>query len=156
MTSSSTGATYITLAEVKSQLAIDPDLVVDDARLTRLIGVAIDWAENYTQRSLAELLVLDSPTDSSASPAPNPKDSPAWRGRRDLEFDAGSWTPDEWCTYWAANPIQQDQSSALRRDVKEALLLKIETLYDRNVDNMALLETTALNMLFPYRIAMGV
>lgn len=159
---SETGATYITLDEAKSQLGVDPDLTVDDARIQRLIGAAIDWAENFTQRSLGELLELNSPTDSSATPLPNPKDSPSWANGRQLPWDQDPsvdfslWTPDQWHDYWRQNPVQVDASAPLRRDVKEAILLKLETLYDRNVDNMALLETTALNMLQPYRIAMGV
>lgn len=159
---SETGANYISLDEIKQQLAIDEGLSIHDTRLKFLIGVAIDWAQNYTQRSLGELLELDSPSDSSARPLPNPVDSPSLQRFIDLrldenpEFDMQFWTPDQWRRYWANNPIQMDASMPLRRDVKQAIMLKVEVLFDRNIQNMKLLEDMAETMLFPYRIAMGV
>lgn len=153
-----TGTTYITLAEAKAQLSIDDGLTQWDDRIQALIGASIDWAENFTQRSLGELLELNSPADSAAVLLPDPKDSP---GPQHFFYenewvDTSFWTPDNWRTYWAKNPIQQDQSKPLRRDVKAAILLYLETLFDRNTENMALLEKRATDMLWPYRIALGV
>jgi hypothetical protein len=157
---------YITLEEAKDQLAIDYGLTIHDQRILRIIGGATDWAENFTQRSLGELLELNSPADSNAVPLPDPKDSPhrppVWIEPGDQPFPIDGiggnedWTAEQWAAHWKANPIMQDDSKPLRRDVKEAILLKIEILFDRNIDNMALLETTAENLLWPYRIGMGV
>lgn len=160
--------TYITLQEAKDQLGIDAGLTIDDAKISAMIGASIDWAENYTSRSLGELLELDSGIDSTTTPQPDPVDSPtpgAWRSRVGQEEYGGGfdwtlesivWTPDQWRHYWAKNPIQQDHSHALRRDVKAAILIYLETLYDRNPENFALLERRATDMLWPYRIALGV
>ena len=156
-----TSSPYITLTEAKAQLSIDESNTYFDVRVQDLIGAAIDWAENFTNRSLGELLELNSPADSTAVPLPNPKDSPTphhfWFNEQWV--DTSFWTPDEWQIYWhkhPVNPVQEDQSQPLRRDVKAAILLYLETLFDRNVENMALLEKRATDMLWPYRIALGV
>ena len=155
--------TYVTLADAKDHLSIDAGLTVHDVQLTKIIGAAEDWAENFTQRSLGELMDLDSPRDSDAVPLPNPVDSPAlptwppsvpqpdW-----LSFPQSIWTTQQWQTYWAVNPIHQDHSKPLRRDVYNGILLKIQALFDRNSDDMKLLEDAAENMLWPYRIGLGV
>jgi Phage gp6-like head-tail connector protein len=161
MTSPTT--TYITLTEAKEQLSIDDGLTTHDARIELLIGAAIDWAENYTQRNLGELLELNSPADSEATPLPDPKDSPSW-SKPEVWPIAGvigvegwqEWDEKTWRDFWRNNPILQDDAKPLRRDVRAAILLKIEQLFDRNVDNWVLLEQTAEQMLFPYRIGMGV
>jgi hypothetical protein len=155
--------TYITLTEAKEQLSIDDGLTTHDARIELLIGAAIDWAENYTQRSLGELLELNSPADAGATPLPDPKDSPSWSkpetwpgpGVIGVEGWEG-WDEKTWRNYWMNNPILRDDAKPLRRDVRAAILLKIELLFDRNVDNWKLIEDTAEQMLFPYRIGMGV
>ncbi len=160
--------TFITLTEAKEQLSIDEGLTIHDARINLLIRAAISWAENYTQRSLAQLMQLDSPPADSGVPAPSPVDSP----RLDHEnrfVDPGErpfnmaglgdpdWTEDQWRDHWRnLNPIAQDYSNPERSDIKCAILLKIEQLFDRNVANMSLLEETALQMLTPYRVGMGV
>jgi hypothetical protein len=160
---SETGGNYVTLEEAKSQLALDDGITVHDARIKRLIGAAIDMAEDYTNRSLGELLELNSPSDSSAVPLPNPKDSPScWQAEANRLFDldptidAALWTPEQWHEYWRKNPIQQDQSMSLRRPVKEAILLLVEVLFDRNPQTMKDLTAMAYNLLSPYRIAQGV
>jgi hypothetical protein len=153
-----TTLTYISLAEAKDQLSIDYSNTTWDQRIANLIGASIDWAENFLNRSLGEMLELDSPTDSSAVPAPNPVDSPdlqrywmdgAW-------VDAGQWTPDQWREYWQQNPVMEDHSAPLRRDLKAGILLYLETLFDRNPENMEILEQRATDMLWPYRIDLGV
>jgi len=153
-----TTLTYITLAEAKDQLSIDYSNTTWDERIANLIGASIDWAENFLNRSLGEMLELDSPTDSSAVPVPNPVDSPdlqrywmdgAW-------VDAGQWTPDQWREYWQQNPVMEDHSAPLRRDLKAGILLYLETLFDRNPENMEILEQRATDMLWPYRIDLGV
>jgi hypothetical protein len=153
-----TASPYITLAQAKAQLSIDESNTYFDDRIQDLIGAAIDWAENFTNRSLGELLEIDSPADSAAVPLPDPKDSPTpnhfWYSGDWV--DTTLWNPDEWRNYWAKNPIEQDQSKALRRDVKAGILLYLETLFDRNIENFALLEKRAQDMLWPYRIALGV
>lgn len=155
---------YISLAEAKGQLSIDADLTIHDDRIEFLIGSAIDWAENFTQRSLGELLELNSPADTIAVPLPDPKDSPTWsppatwpgpNGVIGVEGWQG-WDEKTWRNYWKNNPILQDDAKPLRRDVKAAILLKLELLFDRNVDNWELIQSTAESMLFPYRIGMGV
>jgi Phage gp6-like head-tail connector protein len=160
---SETGGNYVTLEEAKGQLSIDPGLTIHDVRIKRLIGSAIDMAEDYTNRSLGELLELNSPTDSSAVPLPNPKDSPNCEqveANRLFDFDptvdTSLWTPQQWHAYWRDNPIQQDQSMSLRRPVKEAILLFVEVLFDRNPQTMKDLEAMAYRRLDPYRIAIGV
>jgi hypothetical protein len=157
----------IALTEAKQQLSIDDALTMHDERINLLIGAAIDWAENYTQRSLGELLELDSPSDSGASPLPDPIDSP----RADEHFeepgerafnigglgDTSGWGDDEQSgDDDAGNPIRRDDSRPLRRDVKLALLLWIEGKFDRNVTNWDKIETTCQQMLSPYRIGLGV
>lgn len=154
---SENGGNYITLTEAKEQLAIDEGLTIHDDRIKRLIGTVIDWAENLTQRSLGELLELNSPTDSSAVPLPDPKDSPSFpRVDEPIELDRSTWTDEQWREYWANNPILVDSSKSLRRDVKEALLLKLESLFDRNPETMGPLAELAVEMIWPYRKGMGV
>jgi hypothetical protein len=156
--------TYITLAQAKTQLAIDQSDDTHDTQLADLIGASIDWAENMLNRSLGELLELDSPRDSTAVPLPNPVDSPAGEMMRDRFLfwsdgewiDTSTWGIDEWKDYWQKNPVQEDHSQALRRDLKAGILLYLETLFDRNPVNMMLLEKRATDLLWPYRIAMGV
>jgi len=155
--------TYVTLADAKAQLSIDDGLTIHDTRIKKLIGAAEDWAENFTQRSLAELMELDSPRDSDQTPAPDPVDSPnppPWNcplPRPEwLDWPQSIWTTQHWQTYWANNPIHQDQARPLRRDVYAAILLYMESLFDRNTDNFELLETRAEALLWPYRIALGV
>jgi hypothetical protein len=158
---------YISLDEAKGQLSVDAGLTIHDQRIALLIGAAIDWAENFTQRSLGELEELDSPRDSEAEPLPDPKDSPQFEGNPNLTAQVGfvgvegfrgdlGWTEKNYLDYWAHNPLAVDSSRPLRRDVKAAILLKIEVLFDRNTDNWELIEDTAESMLFPYRVAMGV
>lgn len=160
---------YITLAQAKLHLRIDEGLTVDDDLITDLIGASIDWAENYTNRSLAELLELNSPADSAAVPAPDPKGSwpdgcpseaHVWDFHAAEWCDTSLWQRGNWTSYWARNPQntfqQTDDALPLRRDAKNALLLWIQSRYDRNPDSMALLQTTAENQLWPYRKALGV
>lgn len=155
--------TFVTLEEAKDQCSIDPGLTLHDRMLRRLIGAAVDLAENYTQRSLGELLELNSPRDSTAVPEPDPKNSPAcfpsglpagcaFPAGWDWQIDYGLWSPAQWHAWWAANPIQQDHSKPLRRDIHEALLLLVQSLFDQDPDA----KQTALDMLYPYRIGMGV
>lgn len=152
---------YISLTEAKDQLSIDDGLDIHDARIERLIGAAVDWAENFCGRSLGELMELNSPTDESAVPLPEPVDSPHFEP---VPVGAGivgvqgwsGWDEDTWRNWWRNNPILQNDAKPLRRDVKEAILMKIEQMFDRNTDNWELLENTAQQMLFPYRIGMGV
>lgn len=155
---------YITLTEAKEQLSIDDALTIHDNRIERLIGAAVDWAENFCGRSLGELLELNSPTDESAVPLPEPRDSPHFvavpaevgvigiQGFNDWAY----WNEKTWQAYWKNNPILANNAQPLRRDVKEAILMKIEQLFDRNTDNWELLESTSESMLFSYRIGMGV
>jgi hypothetical protein len=165
----------ITLTEAKQQLSIDDGLTIHDARIEMLIGAATDWAQNYTQRSLGELLELDSPADSGTSPVPDPVDSPTFIpvlpaapdqlaegltgivGGVPMAMDDNDvWTEDSWRRYWANNPILSDSSKPLRRDVKAAILLQVELLFDRNTDNFELLEQRAEQLLAPYRVGLGV
>ena len=155
---------YISLTEAKEQLSIDDGLTIHDARIERLIGAAIDWAENFCGRSLGELMELNSPADDSAVPLPEPVDSPTFvtppvaggvigvQGFNDWAY----WDEKTWRDYWKNNPILANDAKPLRRDVKEAILMKIEQMFDRNTDNWQLLESTTESMLFPYRIGMGV
>lgn len=101
---------YISLEEAREQCGIDPDMAFHDARLTRLIKAAVDWAENFTERDLAEM-VLDSPQDSPGS--------------------------------------------GLKEDVKSALLLHIESEFDRDPDTFDLLVKRAHDLLWPYRVGLG-
>lgn len=149
--------TYITLQEAKDQLSIDYSNTTWDQRIADLIGASIDWAENFLNRSLGEMLELDSPTDESAVPEPDPKDSPnftywmngAW-------VDTSRWSAEEWGEYWQKNPAMEDHSQPLRRDLKAGILIYLETLFDRNVENMVILEKRATDLLWPYRIDLGV
>jgi len=163
MSSPSAANPYISLIEAKEQLSIDEGLTMHDARINRLIGAAIDWAESFTGRSLGELMELSSPSDESAVPLPEPKDSPSFTGPEqegiglDVAVDGREhWDERTWQNFWRNNPILRDDSQSLRRDVKEAILMRIELLFDRNTDNWDLLDKTSTDMLFPYRIGMGV
>jgi hypothetical protein len=153
---------YITLSEAKGQLSIDDGLTIHDAKVTRLISSAIDWAENFCGRSLGQLLELNSPADSPTTPLPEPLDSPHYTsppmpdGVLAVEGWSAGWTLQDWQDYYKNNPINTNYAAPLRRDIKEAILLKIEQLFDRNTDNWELLETTAQQMLLPYRVGMGV
>jgi hypothetical protein len=161
-------STFISLADMKDQLAIDQGITIHDRRIEILIGAAIDWAENFTQRSLGEMLELDSPTDSSAVPLPDPKDSPGgpppvWVEPGDQPFAVGGevigidgWTPERYARQWEQNPIRQDDSKPRRRDLKSGIMLMVEILFDKNVGNMKLLQDTAETLLHNYRIGMGV
>lgn len=166
-------STYITLAQAKSALRIDPGLTVDDQYITDLIGAAEDWAENFTNRSLAQLMQFtNSPTDSGVSPAPEPIDSPAgdagwvdpagldWGGGFDWTLGISSWSAEQliWANSVNSNPVQSDASvtSRQRRDVHAAILLYLTTLYDQDVATIELLEQRATDMLWPYRIGLGV
>lgn len=160
---------YITLAQAKSQLRIDDGLTADDDMIAGLIGSAIDWAENYTNRSLAELLEINSPADSTAIAESDPKtswpdgcpsDAHVWDFHANEWCDTSLWQRGNWTSFWARNPQntfqQTDDALPLRRDVKNALLLWIESRYDKNPDNFVMLQTAAENQLWPYRKAMGV
>lgn len=161
------GNTYVSLSEAKAQLRIDEGLTIHDAEIERLIGAAIDWAENYTNRSLGELMELDSPRDSSAVPLPDPKDSPGLAGfpanaifPLDASFDWGIdpdlWRPLQWQCYYQNNPIQIDQSRPLRRDAHAAILIYMQVLFDRDPVTMDDQVKFAQNMIWPYRINLGV
>jgi hypothetical protein len=167
MSDSPQSQTFITLTEAKEQLSIDEGLTIHDQRVMMLIRAAISWAENYTQRNLSQLMVLDSPPNDSGVPAPSPIDSPRGDARfvdpGERQFDIGGlgdttgWTDEDWRSHWrSTNPIQQDYSDPTREDIKAAILMKIEQLFDRNVANMQLLEETAQQMLSPYRVGQGV
>lgn len=164
---------FVTLKQAKDHLGIDDGLTVHDARVQDCIDGAVDWAENFTQRSLGELLELNSPRDSAAVPLPDPKDSPqsidfAWIAATNAQWGVGfdwsigvdSWGTDQTQAYWAAwlaaNPAMQDQAKPLRRDVRQGILLKMEMMFDRNVASFADLELAATNLLWPYRIGLGV
>ena len=164
-------STYVSLADAKAQLSIDDSLTIHDRRISLLIGAAEDWAENFTQRSLAELMTLDSPTDSGVTAVPDPKDSPIVGGDGPLwnslyaapswlNSPQAQWTAQNWQYYWGnwntGNPVATDHSRPLRRDVYSAILLWLETLFDRNTDNTELLQNQAMAMLMPYRQALGV
>jgi Phage gp6-like head-tail connector protein len=157
-------STYITLAQAKAQLRIDASLTVDDDQIRDMIGAAVDWAENYTNRSLGELLELNSPQDSIAVPVPDPT-WPEGRPSRshvwDIDcndwVDTAFWDPGDYRAWWARFPqTERDDALPLRRDVKQAILIYIETLYDRNIENIAIYESKAKDMLWPYRRALGV
>lgn len=155
--------TYVTLEDAKEQLSIDESLTIHDVRIKKLIGAAEDWAENFTQRSLGELMELDSPRDSDQTALPDPVDSPhkpPWNCALPepdwLGWPQSTWTVQHWQMYWANNPIHKDQSKPLRRDVYAGILLYMESLFDRNTDNFVLLQKRAEDLLWPYRIALGV
>lgn len=156
--------TFITLDDAKDQLSIDSGLTQHDARINALIGAAIDWAENFCGRSLGELLPLSTPSDGAAVALPEPVDSPFFNSPQNENLDVGVegfsdwqyWDEKTWATYYKNNPLLANNAATLRRDIKAAILLKVELLFDRNVDNWELLDKTATDMLFPYRIGMGV
>lgn len=161
MNSPSGANPYISLEEAKEQLAIDVSLTLHDKRINRLIGAAIDWAENFTGRSLGELMELDTPSDGVAVPLPEPKDSPHFVVNPNADpfvIGAGgaNFNEKNWENFYQNNPIDKADPAPLRRDIKEAILLRIELLFDRNVDNWELIDKTTTDMLFPYRIGMGV
>jgi hypothetical protein len=153
---------YISLTEAKDQLSIDAGLTEHDARITRLIGAAIDWAENFCGRSLGQLLELNSPADSPTTPLPEPTDSPHYSSPPYLSGVVGlqgwseGWTMRDWQDYYRNNPLLANYARPLRRDVKEAILMRVELLFDRNTDNWELLDKTSTDMLMPYRLGMGV
>jgi hypothetical protein len=162
---------YITLNQAKAQLNIDLGLTVDDDKITDLIGAAIDWAENDTNRSLSELLELNSPDDSKAVPVADPKslwpegcpsNSHVWDFYGLRWVDTASWMQSDYRAFWATNPQyqpgfeQRDDALPLRRDVKNALLMWIESRYDKNPENFLMLQTAAEQQLWPYRKALGV
>jgi hypothetical protein len=159
--------TFITLDDAKDQLSIDLGMTLHDARITFLVGASIDWAENFCGRSLGQLLPLSSPSDGAAVPLPEPVDSPSFSSNDWENPDIGIegiqgfndwqyWDERTWATYYRNNPLLKDYASTLRRDLKAAILLRVELLFDRNVDNWELLDKTATDMLFPYRVGMGV
>lgn len=165
--------TYIPLDQAKAALRVDAGLTVDDDYIIALIGAAEDWAENFTNRSLAQLMQFtNSPTDSGLSPAPEPIDSPAgnaawrdpaaldWGGGFDWTLGVGDWSlaQQTWAANVNANPVQSDASivSRQRRDVRAAILLYLTTLYDQDVATIELLEQRATDMLWPYRLGLGV
>lgn len=156
--------TFITLKEAKEQLAIDEGLTIHDDRVTDLIGAAIDWAENFCGRSLGQLLPLSNPSDGAATVLPEPVDSPSFTmpgediGVIGVEgfSDWPYWDERTWASYYSNNPLLKNNASTLRRDLKQAILMRVELLFDRNVDNWELLDKTSTDMLFPYRIGMGV
>jgi hypothetical protein len=162
-----TAPTYISLSEAKRQLRIDDSLTIHDDEINMLIGSAIDWAENYTNRSLGELLEVNSPADSAAVPIPDPKqpigDCPGagweWDGDGGLWVDTAGWRGPDFLSFWARNPPrgqQIDNALPLRRDAKAGILLYLQTLFDRNIADLPLLEKRAEQLLWPYRRAMGV
>jgi len=158
--------TFITLEDAKDQLSIDLGLTLHDTRIEGLIGAAIDWAENFCGRSLGQLLPLSRPSDGAAVALPEPGDSPAFNtslagwenpdigveGFNDWQY----WDERTWAAYYRNNPLLHSNASTLRRDLKQAILMRVELLFDRNVDNWELIDKTSTDMLFPYRIGMGV
>jgi hypothetical protein len=162
-------STYITLAQAKAQLRVDDGITADDQLITDLIGASIDWAENYTNRSLGELLEIDSPADSAAIPITDPKsqwpegcpsESHIWDFAALIWVDTATWQRGNWTSFWARNPQyvydNRDDALPLRRDIKNALLMWIESRYDKNPENFVMLQTAAENQLWPYRKALGV
>lgn len=165
-------ATFISLEDAKDHLGIDEGLTVHDRRINRCILGAIAAAENYTQRSLSEL-VINSGADSTGAPfAPDPKDSPSlmsvnflatadsWGAGYDWSLGYDAWSPDQYQCYWAAylkaNPALQDDSNPSREDARQACLLKMEMMFDRNIANFTDLEAAFKCLLDPYRIGLGV
>ena len=154
---------FITLAEAKAQLSIDDSDTLRDARVTLALRGAIDWACNFTQRPLGELLVLPDPAV-EAVPLPEPHYTPdtfltetpgVITGIGGVPVSWG-WGQVQWAAYVAANPLLTDRSAALRWDVKAAILLQMEVLFDRDVSNFALLNQRAHELLQPYRLGLGV
>lgn len=158
--------TYVTLQDAKEHLAIDEGLTIHDSRIMLCIGAAEDYAENYTQRSLAELMLLDSPADADQTAAPEPDPltvrwnqnfpRPDW-----IDTPIHLWDATQWHFYWQCNPLPtadtaHGNAKPLRRDVYSAIMLKMETLFDRNTDNSKMLADTCDTMLTPYRLRMGV
>jgi hypothetical protein len=153
----SANADFISLQAAKDQLSIDAGLTVHDARITFLIAASIAWAQNYTQRNIGELMQLAAPVTPPVT-LPDPLNTPDPRARFVEPGDDYAWQTvvNPATTPIVPNPIQTDQSLSDRTDVQAAILLHVELLFDRNVDNIELLEATAERLLDPYRIAMGV
>lgn len=157
---------YISLSAAKRQLRIDDANQLHDIEIQDAIDGAVDWAENYLNRSLGELVELNSPPDSAATPIADPA-KPSGLGD-DFIFDRSCndwvdtslWRHSHYRAYWANNPGVQfgmrDDSQPLRRDLKMGVLLYMQTLFDRNIEDLPLLEKRAMDLLFPYRKAMGV
>ena len=157
---------YISLSAAKRQLRIDDANQLHDLEIQDAIDGAVDWAENYTNRSLGELVEVNSPADSAATPISDPA-KPSGLGD-DFIFDrscadwvdTSGWRQANYRAYWANNPGvsfgASDDSQPLRRDAKMGILLYMQTLFDRNIDDLTLLEKRAMDLLWPYRKAMGV
>lgn len=148
--------TFITLEQAKDQLNIDAGLTVYDNRINDLIGATTDWVENFTNRNLAELLELpvDSPAITLAAPDPaEPRD---WGGGYNWFSASELWLEDQWRFWWTCQQQDDSRVARKRRDVRAAALLYLETLFDRNIDNFKLLERRATDMLWPYRVGLGV
>jgi hypothetical protein len=148
-------STFITLGMAKAQLSIDDGLTIHDDRITFLIAAAIAWAQNYTQRSLGELMQLAAPLVVPV-PLPDPIDTPTPPFMEPGDYDQLWQDAPNPAIPLVPNPIATDQSQADRTDVQAAILLQVELLFDRNVDNIELLAATAERLLDPYRNAMGV
>ena len=154
--------TYIQIEDALAQLSLDEGLqAVYERRVNLLIGGAEDWAENFTERTLGELMILDNQAkDSNAKATPDPKQyrwaesdlRPRW-----YDEPCEGWQPENWRYYWQCNPIQgTSDTGPARRDIYCAILLYMESLFDRNTDNFELLEQRAISLLMPYRRGMGV
>lgn len=157
---------YISLSAAKRQLRIDDANQLHDIEIQDAIDGAVDWAENYTNRSLSELAELNSPPDSAAVPVADP---PKPSGlSEDFIFDRSCgdwvdtslWRQAQFRAFWANNPGvafgTSDESMPLRRDARMGVLWYMQTLFDRNIEDIPLLEKRAQDLLWPYRKAMGV
>lgn len=155
-------AEYITLKQAKDHLGLEESFTYHDDRVADCIGAAIDWAEDYTQRSLGQLLQLDSPRDSTATAVDEKFLTTAseWGSGYDWTLEYSAWPPQQFRCYWAAYlqryPAMNDQSQSLRRNVRQAILIKMEQMFDRDPSVYKDLEDACTNLIFPYRIAMGV
>jgi len=157
---------YISLSAAKRQLRIDEGNQLHDIEIQDAIDGAVDWAENYTNRSLSELVELNSPPDSAATPVADPAKPSGLSDdfifdRSSLDWvDTSGWRQANYRAYWANNPGvefgRSDESLPLRRDLKMGILLYMQTLFDRNIEDLPLLEKRAKDLLWPYRKAMGV
>lgn len=157
---------YISLTEAKRQLRIDDANQLHNDEIQMSIDGAVDWAENYTNRSLSELVELNSPPDSAATPVADPpkpdglSDDFIWDRSCSNWVDTSGWRQANYRAHWANNPGlsfgSADQSLPLRRDLKMGVLLYMQTLFDRNIEDLPLLEKRAMDLLWPYRKAMGV
>lgn len=161
--------TYIDPADAKDHLGIDEGLTIHDRRIGQCIRGAEDWAENYTNRSLSELMLLDSPQDANLAPIEVPAlptGDPVACWPQGIAYPSylttpvSDWLPSNFRHYWAhVGPTpspNRDDSKPLRGDAYMAMLLYMETLFDRNTDNLVLLQKRAESMLDPYRIGLGV